>query len=259
MSRPPLGYSADLFDRPTVEALAGRFVRLLESALGDPHRPLARLAVMDGSERHDLLVTRNATGHDTPDATLPQLFEAQAARTPEAPAVVCGDERLSYAGLDARANRLAHLLLAHGVGQDTLVALALPRSADAVAAMLAVGKASAAYLPLDPEHPGERVTRLLADARPALVLTTAATLDAAPHLAAAGARVLVLDAPDTVDALDRARTDAPAASDLTAPVTPTTPRTSSTPPAPPARPRASSSSSGPWWTTWCAAPPSTPA
>ncbi|TXS16040.1 hypothetical protein EAO70_15145 [Streptomyces sp. adm13(2018)] len=179
------GYSADLFDRPTVEALAGRFVRLLESALGDPHRPLARLAVMDGGERHDLLVTRNATGHDTPDATLTQLFEAQVARTPDAPAVVHGDERLSYAGLDARANRLAHLLLAHGVGQDTLVALALPRSADAVSAMLAVGKAGAAYLPLDPEHPGERVTRLLADARPAFLLTTTATRDAAPHLAAA--------------------------------------------------------------------------
>ncbi|MFB7585970.1 amino acid adenylation domain-containing protein [Streptomyces sp. NPDC056169] len=216
------GYSADLFDRPTVEALAGRFVRLLESALSDPHRSLARLAVMDGSERHDLLVTRNATDHDTPDATLPQLFEAQAARTPDAPAVVCGAERLSYAGLDARANRLAHLLLEHGAGQDTLVALALPRSATAVAAMLAVGKAGAAYLPLDPEHPGERVTRLLADARPALVLTTAATLDAAPHLAGAGAgaRVLVLDAPDIADALARARTDAPAERDRTAPVTP---------------------------------------
>ncbi|BAU88347.1 cyclic nucleotide binding protein [Streptomyces laurentii] len=214
------GYSADLFDRPTVEALAGRFVRLLESALNDPHRPLTRLAVMDGSERHDLLVTRNATGQDTPDATVPQLFEAQAARTPDAPAVVCGAERLSYAGLDARANRLAHLLLEHGAGQDTLVALALPRSATAVAAMLAVGKAGAAYLPLDPEHPGERVTRLLADARPALLLTTTATLDAAPHLAGAGARVLVLDAPDTAGALARARADAPAASDRTAPVTP---------------------------------------
>ncbi|MFD7321538.1 amino acid adenylation domain-containing protein [Streptomyces sp. NPDC059875] len=214
------GYSADLFDRATVEALAGRFVRLLESALGDPDRPIGRLAVMDGSERHDVLVTRNNTAHATPDATLPQLFEAQAARTPDAPALVCGAEQLRYAGLNERANRLAHLLLEHGAGQDTLVALALPRSAASVEAMLAVGKAGAAYLPLDPEHPGERVTRLLADARPALLLTAAATLEAAPHLADAGARVLVLDAPDVADALTRARTDNPADGDRTAPVTP---------------------------------------
>ncbi|WP_240138467.1 non-ribosomal peptide synthetase [Streptomyces sp. MUM 178J] len=195
------GYSADLFDRSTVEALVGRFVRLIESALEQPGRPIGRLAVMDGTERHDALVTRNDTAHATPDATLPQLFEAQAARTPDAPAVVCGPQELSYGRLNRRANHLARLLLEHGADHTTLVALALPRSADAVETMLAVGKAGAPYLPLDPEHPGDRVAQLLADARPALLLTTAQTLRAAPHLADGPATVLVLDAPETAGAL----------------------------------------------------------
>ncbi|MEU8622514.1 amino acid adenylation domain-containing protein [Streptomyces sp. NPDC048623] len=214
------GYSADLFDRSTVEALAGRFVRLLESALADPDRPIGRLAVMDGTERHDLLVTRNATGHDTPDATLAQLFEAQAARTPDAPAVVCGPVELDYATLNTRANRLARLLLEHGADNTALVALALPRSATAVEAMLAVGKAGAAYLPLDPEHPGERVAQLLSDARPGLLLTTEQTLRDAPHLAGGPARLLVLDAPGTTAALAACRDTDPRDTDRTAPAGP---------------------------------------
>ncbi|MEW1583183.1 amino acid adenylation domain-containing protein [Streptomyces microflavus] len=197
------GYSADLFDRSTVEALVGRFVRLIESALEQPGRPIGRLAVMDGTERHDALVTRNDTAHTTPDATLAQLFEAQAARTPDAPAVVCGPQELSYGRLDRRANRLARLLLERGADHTTLVALALPRSADAVEAMLAAGKAGAPYVPLDPEHPGARVAQLLADARPALLLTTAQTLRSASHLADGPATVIVLDAPETAAALAR--------------------------------------------------------
>ncbi|QLJ03491.1 amino acid adenylation domain-containing protein [Streptomyces sp. NEAU-sy36] len=214
------GYSADLFDRSTVEALATRFVRLLESALAHPDRPISRLAVLDGTERHDLLVTRNDTGHVTPDATLAQLFEAQAARTPHAPALVHGPVELDYARLNARANRLAHLLLARGADPATLVALALPRSATAVEAMLAVGKCGAAYLPLDPEHPGERVGQLLADARPGLLLTTAEALRAAPHLADQPARLLVLDDPEvTAELAARPDTD-PGDTDRGAPVGP---------------------------------------
>ncbi|MEU2357163.1 amino acid adenylation domain-containing protein [Streptomyces misionensis] len=214
------GYSADLFDRPTVEALATRFVRLLESALAHPDRPISRLAVLDGTERHDLLVTRNDTGHATPDATLAQLFEAQAARTPHAPALVHGPVRLDYAQLNARANRLAHLLLARGADPTTLIALALPRSATAVEAMLAVGKSGAAYLPLDPGHPGERVAQLLSDARPGLLLTTAETLRDAPHLADQPAPLLVLDDPEvTAELAARPDTD-PRDTDRGAPVGP---------------------------------------
>ncbi|MFD4529066.1 amino acid adenylation domain-containing protein [Streptomyces sp. NPDC058470] len=214
------GYAADLFDRSTVEALAGRFVRLLESALADPDRPIGRLAVLDGAERDELLVTRNDTGHDTPDTTLVQLFEAQSARTPDRPAVVCGPVELDYAALNGRANRLAHLLLERGADDSTLVALALPRSAAAVEAMLAVGKAGAAYLPLDPEHPGDRVAQLLSDARPGLLLTTAETLRSAPHMAAGPAPLLVLDAPETIAALARCADTDPRDADRTAPVGP---------------------------------------
>ncbi|MEE1743043.1 AMP-binding protein, partial [Streptomyces sp. JV184] len=105
-----------------------------------------------------------------PATTLPDLFEAQVGRTPDAAAVVFGSgterEALSYAELNARANRLAHLLMAEGVGPEDLVAICLPRSVDLVVSLLAVVKAGAAYLPLDPDYPVERLVATLADGRP---------------------------------------------------------------------------------------------
>ncbi|MEV0370843.1 amino acid adenylation domain-containing protein [Streptomyces sp. NPDC050636] len=198
------GYSADLFDRSTVESLTARFVRLLEASLARPELPITRLEVLADDERHELLVARNDTGRcsrGTPGRTLPQLFEEQAVRTPQAPAVVSDAGELTYEALDSRANRLARLLLARGAGPGTLVALAVPRSADAVLAMLATGKAGAAYLPLDPGQPGDRVAVLLKDARPGLLLTTEDALAEAPHLAAGTAEFLVLDGDDTAAAL----------------------------------------------------------
>ena len=187
------GYAADLFDRSTVETLAARFVRLLESALARPELPLGELELLGRDERHELMVARNDTATAPPAGTLAQLFEARVARAPQAPAVHADAVELTYAQLDARATALARLLLRHGAGPGELVALALPRSADAVVAMLAAGKAGTAYLPLDPEQPGDRVTLLLADARPALLLTTQAVLAGAPHLADGPAEVVVLD------------------------------------------------------------------
>ena len=95
---------------------------------------------------------------------MPALFEAQVARTPEAVALVCGEERLSYAALNARANRLAHQLIAQGVGPETLVGIALERSLEMVVALLAILKAGGAYVPLDPELPALRRDRLVTDA-----------------------------------------------------------------------------------------------
>ncbi|MFJ1675389.1 amino acid adenylation domain-containing protein [Streptomyces sp. NPDC088251] len=214
------GYSADLFDRSTVQALTGRFVRLLEAALADPDLPISGLRVLDDRERHELLAVRNDTAHETPDVTLPQLFETRAAHTPRAPALVCGDLELTYGQLNARANRLARLLIDRGAVAGTLVALALPRSAEAVTAMLAVGKAGAAYLPLDPELPGDRVDLLIKDARPTLLLTTEGVLAEAPRLAEGSARVLALDCAEVVGALaHRAGTD-PRDSDRPTPATP---------------------------------------
>ncbi|WP_328730753.1 amino acid adenylation domain-containing protein [Streptomyces caniferus] len=212
------GYAADLFDRSTVETLTARFVRLLESALARPELPLGELELLDPDERHELLVARNDTGTEPPAGTLAQLFEARVAHTPQAPAVLSDAGELTYAQLDARAGALARLLLRHGAGSGELVALALPRSADAVVAMLAAGKAGTAYLPLDPDQPGDRVTLLLTDARPSLLLTTHAVLAGAPHLADGPAEVVVLDDDGTTAELAGLGTAPLTAAERTAPV-----------------------------------------
>ncbi|MFF0410648.1 amino acid adenylation domain-containing protein [Kitasatospora sp. NPDC004745] len=164
-----LDYATDLFDRATVEAIAVRFGRLLAAVAAQPGLPIGRVELLSAEERAALPTAGPALPAEAP--LLPAAFAAQAAATPEAVALVCGDTRLTFAQLNARANRLAHRLLAAGAGRESVVALALPRSAETVVAMLAVLKAGAAYLPLDAEYPAERTAHMLADARPALALT----------------------------------------------------------------------------------------
>ncbi|WP_326767596.1 amino acid adenylation domain-containing protein [Streptomyces sp. NBC_01591] len=149
-------------------------------------------------ELHRLLVEWNDTDHKVAEATLTELFEAQAARTPDAPAVAHGTAELSYAELGARANRLARLLVGRGAGPERFVAVALPKSVELVVALLAVVKAGAAYLPLDPGHPAERLAGMLADVAPVAVLTDAATAGALPG---GPAPHLVLDDPAIVTEL----------------------------------------------------------
>ncbi|MFJ4734814.1 amino acid adenylation domain-containing protein [Streptomyces sp. NPDC088770] len=179
-------YSADLFDEPTAERIAAAFVRVLEAVVAEPARPVSKVDVLDPVARHELLVTRNATEHEVPAASLPELFQAGVARDPAAPALVCGDEELTYAELNARANRLARLLIGRGVGPEDIVGLALPRSAELAVALLAVLKSGAGYLPVDPEYPAERIAFMLADAAPRMLLTAtgaAGRLPAGPTLA----------------------------------------------------------------------------
>ena len=140
-------YATDLFDRGTVEGLAARLVRLFEAVAANPDQPIGTIELLSEAERHQLLEAWNATAHAVPAATLPELFEQQVARTPEATALVFEDTALSYAELNARANRLAHLLIAHGIGPEDIVALALPRSIEMVVSLLGILKAGAAYLP----------------------------------------------------------------------------------------------------------------
>ncbi|MFF8961114.1 condensation domain-containing protein, partial [Streptomyces sp. NPDC014894] len=140
-------YSTDLFDRATVETLAERLLRLLERAVADPGRPVADLAVLDAAE-HARLAVWNDTRRTVPDAGIVRVLADQAAATPDALAVVAGDVRLTFAELLARTNRLARRLTRDGVRPDDIVALAIPRSADAVVATFAVLTAGAAYLPL---------------------------------------------------------------------------------------------------------------
>ncbi len=153
--------SADLFDPATVEAIAARFTRIVVALVTDPQTRLSDVDVLVDEERRRLLGVWNDTACDVPHATVPQLFAAQAARTPDCPAVVCGDVEISYRELDVRANRLARYLRSVGVGVESVVGLCLPRGVDVVTAVLAVWKAGGAYLPIDPGYPAGRIGFLL--------------------------------------------------------------------------------------------------
>ena len=126
------------------------------------------------AERHTILREWNATARAIPGATLPELFAAQVARTPEADAVVFEDERLSYGELDARSSQLAHHLRALGVGPEVVVGLCIERSLAMLVGLLGILKAGGAYLPLDPDYPPERLAFMLADAGAPVLLTRAA-------------------------------------------------------------------------------------
>ncbi|GGZ50253.1 hypothetical protein GCM10010387_50770 [Streptomyces inusitatus] len=163
-------YSTDLFDRDTADDLATRFERLLDAATADPAERIWRLGTLTPDERERTLVKWNDTARPLSPATLPELFEAWAARTPDAIAAVAGSVALSYGELNARANRLAHALIERGAGPGRVVAVSLPRSAELAVALLAVLKAGAAYLPVDADHPAERNRAMLDDAGPVCVL-----------------------------------------------------------------------------------------
>ncbi|MEU6235807.1 amino acid adenylation domain-containing protein [Kitasatospora sp. NPDC047058] len=191
-------YAADLFEPTTIERLANQFQRILHSAADHPDTPIHDIDLLAEHERQALFTDWNGPTRELPGRTLPELFAAQAARTPDATAVVCGTDTLSYAQLDTAANRLARHLVARGAGPERLVALAVPRSVETLVAVLAVLKSGAAYLPVDLTHPGERIAYTLADARPLCVLTTT---EAAALLPATEHPRLLLDAPETAAAL----------------------------------------------------------
>ncbi|MFJ4206088.1 amino acid adenylation domain-containing protein [Streptomyces sviceus] len=165
-----LQYSADLFDRATAEEIAARLERLLRAALEDPDRPVGMLDILSTDERRRLLVEYNDTARDVPETIFPRLFEECAADRPDAVAVSDTRTSLMYRQLNSRADRLARALASYGAGPGAVVAFALPRSVDIAVAVLAVLKAGAAYLPLDPEHPAERTAYLLSDADPVCVI-----------------------------------------------------------------------------------------
>ncbi|MGW7792214.1 AMP-binding protein, partial [Streptomyces tricolor] len=176
-------FTTDLFEAATVARLTAHLHRLLEGMADGPGRTLAELPLLSAEEQRTLVDAWNPPARrarDTRHATLPDLFRAQAARTPGRTAVRCGPDRLDYAEVARRANRLARLLLARGAGPETLVALCLPRSAGLVPALWAVLASGAGYLPVDPGYPAERVRLMLDDARPALVLATRETAAALP-------------------------------------------------------------------------------
>ncbi|MEU1430625.1 amino acid adenylation domain-containing protein [Nocardia sp. NPDC005746] len=177
-------YALDLFDEAAVASFARRFARVLELVGGDPTAPVGDLALLSEEEQRRVLTDWNATDCDVVAAvglprgsapTLVSMFEAQVASTPDAVALVFEHERLTYRELAQRARRLARELVdEYGVGPETLVALAIRRSTELVVAMYAIAEAGAAYVPLDPEQPHDRIAHILDTARPRLVLTTRA-------------------------------------------------------------------------------------
>ncbi|WP_149830615.1 non-ribosomal peptide synthetase [Streptomyces tailanensis] len=165
-----LEFALDLCDESTAQRLAGRLVRLLEQVAAEPDVLVRDVEVLEEAERESVLVRWNDTGCDVPATTLPELFRAQVARTPDALALVHDQQRLTYAELDARVERTARVLAGLGVGPERTVAVALPRSVDLVVALLAVHRAGGAYLPLDSDQPQERRDLMLAEARPVCVV-----------------------------------------------------------------------------------------
>ncbi|GLZ39063.1 non-ribosomal peptide synthase/polyketide synthase [Actinokineospora sp. NBRC 105648] len=165
-----LGYDPALLDATTADRVAGWLHALVTAIADEPTRALAELPWTAAADRERVLVEFNDTDHVFPFEPLPVVFEQQAARTPDATALVFGDTGLTFAEVDAAVNRLAHKLIAEGAGPESIVALTMPRSADTVIAILAVGKAGAAFLPVDPTLPAERIAYLLEDAKPVLVL-----------------------------------------------------------------------------------------
>src|SRR5262249_41986558 len=175
-----LDYRSDLFDRGTVDRFGERLVRLLAGAVADAGRPVGELSILAASERAVLLEGFNATARPVPDATLPELLAAQARRTPDAVAVLFGERRLSYAELEAHANQLAHHLVGLGVGPESIVGLLVERSAEMLVGLVGILKAGAAYLPLDPQYPAERLCGMVADAGVGVVLGPSALLSSVP-------------------------------------------------------------------------------
>ena len=165
-----LDHRTDLFDRDAAETIAARLVRVLDRMLEDPTAPVAAVDVLTDDERDRLVRRVNDTAHPVAPTTLPDAFEAQAALTPDRVALIGEQETLTYAEFNRRANRLAHWLLARGAGPEQLVAVRIPRSVDLLVAIYAVVKAGAAYVPVDPELPEDRVRHVLDSAKPLLVL-----------------------------------------------------------------------------------------
>ncbi|WP_416956293.1 amino acid adenylation domain-containing protein [Streptomyces sp. Agncl-13] len=166
-------YATDLFDRGTVERLAARLTTVLRHVVARPDDQVGAIDLLEDGEEARLLHGFNDTDAPLPELSVHALFERRAAATPDAVAVESGSTTLSYRDLDRLADRVARGLVGRGVGPETLVAIALPRSADLVVALLAVLKAGAGYLPIDTAYPADRLAFMLADAAPALVVIDA--------------------------------------------------------------------------------------
>jgi amino acid adenylation domain-containing protein len=186
-----LKYNADLFDAPTIGRMVGHLQALLAGVVANPTQPLSALPLLSEAERQQLLVHWNDTTREYPlDQGIHQLFEAQVERTPEAIAIVCDGEHLTYGELNRQANQLAHYLRLLGVTAEVLVGVCVERSLEMVVGLLGVLKAGGAYIPLDPAYPQERLAFMLDDTHVPVLLTQQRLVTRLP---AHQARVVYLD------------------------------------------------------------------
>jgi amino acid adenylation domain-containing protein len=186
-----LEYNTDILDEATVTRMARHFCVLLESIVAEPEQRIGELRLLDQAERRRMLVEFNpGAAERLPGMWLHQYFEAQAAASPEAVAIIYGEEQVKYGELNQRANRLAHHLRSLGVGPETLVGVLLERTPELILALLGILKAGAAYVPLDTALPDARLSFLLADTEARVVLTQQSL---AARLAGASTQVVCLD------------------------------------------------------------------
>ncbi|WP_254172056.1 non-ribosomal peptide synthetase [Planktothrix agardhii] len=176
-------YNLDLFDQDRIARMSSHFQTLLEAIVANPQEPIGTLSLLTERERHQLLVEWNDTGKAYPDEKcIHQLFEEQVERTPDAVAVVFENESLTYGELNNRANQLAHYLCQnYQIKPDTLVGICVERSLEMIIGILGILKAGAAYLPLDPEYPQERLSFMLEDSQVKVLVTQAKLVESIPE------------------------------------------------------------------------------
>ena len=186
-------YSTDLFDAATIARLAGHFRVLLKNVVANPDLRLSALPMLSEAEQRQLLIEWNATQADIPRCCIQELFEQQVERSPTAVAVVAEDRKLTYDALNRRANRVAHRLRALGIGQEALVAVCVERGLSMVCGLLGILKAGAAYVPLDPSYPSERLALMMSDSGAKILLAERRVIDRLPPH---DAQTLLLDDDD---------------------------------------------------------------
>jgi amino acid adenylation domain-containing protein len=174
-------YNADLFAAATIERMAGHFQVLLSGIVANAEQPVYKLPLLTEAERHQLLVEWNETATDYPqDQCIHQLFEQQVELTPDAVAVVFEEQELTYRQLNSRANQLAHYLQKLGVKPETFVGICLERSLEMIVGLLGILKAGAAYVPLDPAYPQERIDYILSNSEAKILITSSQVLSSLP-------------------------------------------------------------------------------
>jgi amino acid adenylation domain-containing protein len=187
-------FAVDLFDRATVERWGSHLMTLLAAMADDPHRSPKCLPLLTSRQQQSLLAELNDTKKSFPGPNLIHgVFEAQARRHPDALAVISGTDKLTYAELNAKANRLAHVLLSKGVAADQRVAMCAGRNVDMLVGLLAILKAGGAYVPLDPAYPDDRLRFMLADSEPVVLLAQASLAERFESQAAGGLPVVMFD------------------------------------------------------------------